>query len=292
MQVGVSWSMSVSSYILESGRKDFEEIVLNNSHKGPVLVNYWAKGAGPCLRLWPILEKLAEDYSGKFLLVNVNTDKENSLAREYGVNSVPTVKVFVAGEAVEQVHGAESEQHFRHIIDRYVGRDSDIALADAVKLYQQGEIEAALGQIQQLIFLDPENPRIIVSLAKLLIREQRFQQAYELLEKTPLKDENREVNLLLTNAYFLYTASTAASIETLKQTLKEQSDDPELWLQLSSQYMMHSDYDEAMNALLVVVKLDRDYRNGIAGRSLRGIFTLLGSDNASVKEYRQKLMDA
>ena len=292
MQVGVGWSMSVSSFILESERSNFQEIVLNNSQKGPVLVNYWAKGAGPCLRLWPILEKLAEDYSGKFLLVNINTDKEHQLAREYGVNSVPTVKIFVRGEVVEQVHGAESEQHFRHLIDRYVGRDSDVELAEAVNAYQQGEIEAAFEKMYSLILLDPENPRIIISLAKLLIREQRFQQAFELLEKTPLKDEDREVNLLMANAFFLLTAASAPDSEVLQQSIKANAESPELWLQLSSQHMIHSEYTEAMDALLKVIQLDKTYRNGIAGRSMRGVFTLLGDDNAVVKEYRQKLMDA
>ncbi|HHO59295.1 MAG TPA: co-chaperone YbbN, partial [Thiotrichales bacterium] len=97
--------MPMSRFIIEATQDNFNEAVLSNSHKGPVLVNYWADNAGPCLRLWPVLEKLANDYAGQFLLVNVDTNDQRQLAQEYGVNSVPTVKLFVNGEVVEQVHG-------------------------------------------------------------------------------------------------------------------------------------------------------------------------------------------
>jgi putative thioredoxin len=81
----------VSNYILDITGNEFNEAVLSNSHKDPVMVNYRADNAGPCLRLWPVLEKLANDYNGQFLLVNVDTNKEKQLARDCGVNSVPTV---------------------------------------------------------------------------------------------------------------------------------------------------------------------------------------------------------
>ncbi len=70
----------MSSYILDVTGEKFNEVVLSNSHKGPVMVNYWADNAGPCLRLWPVLEKLANDYNGQFLLVNIDTNKEKQLA--------------------------------------------------------------------------------------------------------------------------------------------------------------------------------------------------------------------
>ena len=110
---------NTSPYIVDGNHGNFEDAVLNNSRKGPVLVNYWTDRAGPCLRLWPVLEKLATDYAGRFLLVNINTDEDGALAREYGVTSVPTVKLFLQGRVVDQIHGAESEREFRRMIDRH-----------------------------------------------------------------------------------------------------------------------------------------------------------------------------
>ena len=68
----------MNNYILDVSGDDFNEAVLNNSYKGPVMVNYWADNAGPCLRLWPVLEKLANDYNGQFLLAILIPIKRNS----------------------------------------------------------------------------------------------------------------------------------------------------------------------------------------------------------------------
>ncbi len=80
-----------SPYIFEGTRDKFDALVLDNSEKGPVLVNFWSPKAGPCLRLYPILDKLVHEFKGKFLLINLNTDEQASVARQYGVNSLPTV---------------------------------------------------------------------------------------------------------------------------------------------------------------------------------------------------------
>ena len=282
----------MNPYIIDAGRSTFEEAVLKNSHKGPVMVNYWAEGAGPCLRLWPVLEKLANDYAGKFLLVNISTDDDKKLAREYGVTSVPTVKLFLNGEVVDQIHGADSEKSFRKMLDKYLARASDIDLANAVAEYQQGHLDEAFKSLSQLMFLDPDNPRIQLTHAKLLIREQRYAEAFDLLEKTPLKNENEEAGLLMANALFLSTAESAPDIETLKQAIASNPDDMSLKLQLASQNMMHSHYAEALDALLHIYKTDKNYRNGLAGVCLRAIFTLLGHDDSIVKEYRQRMLDA
>ncbi len=64
-----------SPLIFDGTEENFEALVLENSILGPVLVNYWSPKAGPCLRLYPVLDKLIHEFGGKFLLVNVNTDK-------------------------------------------------------------------------------------------------------------------------------------------------------------------------------------------------------------------------
>ena len=81
--------MSNSNFILDATAETFAEMVIGNSMRGPVMVNYWSAKAGPCLKLWPQLEKLANEYSGKFLLVNLNTDKYLQFSKtELGITSV------------------------------------------------------------------------------------------------------------------------------------------------------------------------------------------------------------
>ena len=281
----------MSAYILDVTGDDFNKAVLSNSHKGPVMVNYWSDNAGPCLRLWPVLEKLANDYNGQFLLVNIDTNKEKQLARDYGVNSVPTVKLFINGEVVDQIHGYDSPGSFKKMLDKYLARESDKDLALAVNEYQNGNKEAAFEQLNKLIFIDPENSRILLAYAKLLMKEEAYEQAYALLEKTPLKNESDEAVVLMTNALFISTAHSAAAMDTLQQQLQEKPDDLTLLFQVCSHKMMHSNFAEAMDILLRIIKLNRTWRDGIASLCVRGLFIMLGKDSPLVIEYRRKLID-
>ena len=281
----------MSPYIIDATGKNFDDAVLRNSHKGPVMVNYWAESAGPCLRLWPLLEKLANDYAGQFLLVNVDTNKEKQLAHDYGINSVPTVKLYLNGEVVEQVHGYDSADSFKKMLDKYLARESDAELAAAVALYQKGNKKDAFEQLNKLIFVDPENSRIQLTFAKLLMREEAYEQAYALLEKTPLKSESEEAVVLMTNALFLSTAQKATALEDLREQLTDKPDDLDMLFQLCSHQMLHSKFTEAMDILLRIIKLDYAWRDGIASLCLRGLFIMLGKDNPDVIEYRQKLID-
>lgn len=281
----------MSSYIIDVTSENFSDAVLSNSHKGPVMVNYWAENAGPCLRLWPVLEKLANDYNGQFLLVNIDTNKEKRLAQDYGVNSVPTVKLFINGEVIDQIHGYDSPDSFKKMLDKYLARESDKALAAAVAEYQNGNKEIAFEQLGKLVFIDPENHRILLTLAKLLMKEQAYDQAYALLAKTPLKNENEEAVVLMTNALFLLTVQQATDLDELEKQLEENPDDKDVLFNICSQRMMQSNYTEAMDMLLKIIKLDYTWRDGIASLCLRGLFIMLGKDNPIVIEYRQKLID-
>lgn len=83
--------MADSPYVFDATTENFPTLVLENSDKGPVLVNYWSPRAGPCLMLMPRLVRLATEFGGRFLLVMLNTDEFGRLAREHGVNSLPTM---------------------------------------------------------------------------------------------------------------------------------------------------------------------------------------------------------
>ncbi|MEM5829540.1 MAG: thioredoxin [Candidatus Aenigmatarchaeota archaeon] len=94
---------------IEVGEEDFEEKVIKNSEKIPVVVDFWASWCGPCRMLSPILTKLAKEYQGKFLLAKVNIDENPRLAEEYQIMSIPNVKIFKNGKIVDEFVGAMPE---------------------------------------------------------------------------------------------------------------------------------------------------------------------------------------
>lgn len=83
-----------SAYIHAANADNFQSLVIENSKRGPVLVNFWSKKAGPCLRQYPLLDKLVHDYKGRLLLINIDVDSELKITREVGITSVPSLKLY------------------------------------------------------------------------------------------------------------------------------------------------------------------------------------------------------
>jgi putative thioredoxin len=285
--------MGVSPHIFDLGSDDFARLVLENSDKGPVLVNYWSPRAGPCMMLMPRLVRLAAEYGGRFLLAMLNTDELHGLAREHGVNSLPTVKIFRHGRVVDTIHGALSDAEFRRAIDRQVARDSDRVHALAVEAYKRGDTERAAGIMAQAALADPGNARLPLDLAKLLVLQQRYAQAQELLHSLPreLRAEP-EIERLLAHVGFVLAAREAPDPAQLERELAGRPDDLDLRYRLAARRLMDDDYEAALDQLLEILRRDRDFREEAARRGMLGIFQVLGDDDARVGRYRDLMREA
>jgi len=84
---------------------NFNDLVLKSAT--PVLVDFWAEWCGPCRAVAPILEEISNEYSEKIKIVKLNTDEEGAIAMKYGINSIPTMNVFVGGQVVKSIVGAK-----------------------------------------------------------------------------------------------------------------------------------------------------------------------------------------
>lgn len=280
-------------YIFEATPENFAALVLENSHKGPVLVNWWSPNAGPCLRLYPILEKLCTEYAGRFLLVNVNADKNKRLAREHTVNSLPLLMLFKAAEVQQSLYGFQNEADLRRLLDRHTARASDMLLAQAVREFQQGNQDDALTRLLQIAIDDPANPRVPTTTAKLLIRAGRLDEAQRLLQALPetLRDEN-EIAILLAHLLFLRLAADAPDKELLLQRLNADPNDLGSRQRLAALHLVADDYQDALEQLLQITRRDRNFANGAGRRGLLAIFRILGNNHPLVERYRQQLQDA
>jgi len=103
----------VSVSVIEVGDDDFNESVVEQSKRIPVVVDFWAPWCMPCMILKPVLEKLAKEFEGKFILAKVNVDEARRVATEYGIMSIPNVKLFKDGKVVDEFVGALPESKVR-----------------------------------------------------------------------------------------------------------------------------------------------------------------------------------
>lgn len=287
--------MSNPPYILEANSANFNPLVLENSEKGPVMVYYWSPRAGPCMKLMPRLIRLADEYCGKFLLVLLNTDDHGRLAKEeYGVTSVPTVKFFRHGKVQNTIHGAESDNEFRRIMEKFAPRDASMAQLNAARAYnQEGDLDMACALLAKALFDDPGNARIALDLAKLLMLKGDYARAEAVLQALPPEvSEEEEINSLLAHAGFLRVAQNAPEIEILERDIDAEPDKLIARYQLSALKLLHNDYAGAMQQLLEIVRRDRLFREDAGRKGLIAIFNLLGNEHELVVNYRSLLTEA
>jgi putative thioredoxin len=285
--------MADSPYVFEATAENFPRLVLENSDKGPVLVNYWSPRAGPCLMLMPRLVHLAGEFGGRFLLVMLNTDELGRLAREQGVVSLPTVKVYRHGRVVDTLHGAESEDVLRQFIRKQLSDSADSRLRTALESHARGDTAGAVRQAAEAALASPQDPRIPLELAKLLVLQGRYAQADDLLQSLPPESRDTpELRRLATHVAFLRAARDAPPVEELAQTITADPDNLEARYQLSAVRLVANDYDAALQQLLEIVRRDRGFRHGAGHAGLEALLELLGDEDERVRHYRALLQEA
>lgn len=280
-----------SPFIFAAQADNFTTLVLDNSHKGPVLVNFWSKNAGPCLRQYPLLDKVIHHYDGRVLLINVDADKEIIITKQYGIASVPTLKLFRNGDVIETRHGYQSEEELIKLLEPYVARDSDLTLADAVQLFVEGKTVAAYEMIAGAIAEDPVNHRLPLTMAKLLKHEGRIDDAMRLLESLPPPIcDHTEIKQFRDLLSFYIEAGTE-NIEPASQIrlLESEPDNLALRRQLVNQYVIQQEYESALQQLVAIMERQADYENKYPQQAMLKIFNILGKEHPLVSAYRSSL---
>ena len=285
--------MSLSPHVFDASADNFNRLVLENSHKGPVLVHFWTPKAAPGFILMPRLVKLAAEYGGKFLLVMLNADELPELARRFSVNSVPTVKFFWRGEVAHTIHGADPDSSFREALDRFIAGDANRAHALGVAAWQSGKVEQARMLLANAAMAEPDNLAIPRDLAKLLWSEGDGEQALKLLDSLPPEARMEpEIARLHAHLNLAETARHSPSLEAINAQLAQHADDLAAHYQRAAVLLAHDDYEEAMTELLFITRTDRSFRHDIGRTSLLALFDLLGSAHPLTRQFRQALSES
>lgn len=282
--------MADAGFVLEGNEFNFDKLVIENSRKGLVVVDFWAPWAGPSLRQQQVLKRLANEYRGRFLLVTVNTDAQKGIAQRFAVKSLPSCKLFRQGKVVEDVRGMQPEADYKTLVDRYLVPLGDKARLAAARAWNDGDPDKAIRVLAEGAMADPENLEIPAMLAKLLMRLQCFDEAREVLAALPA--EARDTTGLATLRAHLDFILAAAAVDDEAALLARAARSPEdLDTQFSAAalHLVGDRYEEALQALIRILRIDRDYAAGAARRGLLAIFETLGGDHALVARYRGEL---
>jgi putative thioredoxin len=282
--------MNHSPYIITVNAQNFTTEVIERSRQVPVLVDFWAEWCAPCKMILPVLTKLADEYQGKFTLAKINTDEEQQLAAQYGIRSIPTLKLFRHEQVVEDIMGAQPESILRDLIDRYCERPADRLRAQATAAHLNGNTEQALVLLKQASEMEPSYYPIQLDLAKILIDVKRIEEAQQLLKTLPVNIQMEpEVNELITHLTFAAVADNVPDIATLEQALAANPNDHQARYQLSAHQVLAGDHEMAMKNLLELMRRDRGFGDDAGRKGLVAVFTLLGNQGPIVSRYRSKM---
>jgi putative thioredoxin len=284
-------SMADSPHIVEIDENNYEQVVLQGSHQVPVLVDFWASWCQPCKMLMPLLAKLVDEYQGRFTLAKINTEEQQAIAAQFGIRSIPTVKLFRDGQPVDEFAGALPESEVRAFLDRHLPRASDGSIVRADERLQAGDTEGALGLLSQARVEDPHNPRLLTAIAQIQATEGDFEAADQTLSELPADEQAKpEVRQLSAQLFFGQIAAAANTPEATARRVAEAPDDTESRYRLAAQQVMAGEMENAMENLLLIVQKDRKFGDDAGRIALLKLFDVLGEDPA-INRYRARMFN-
>ena len=173
----------MSPFAFDVTLEEFEAKVFVPSQQTPIVVDFWAPWCEPCKTLQPLLEKLADEYQGRFLLARVNADLFPELAQHFGVRSIPSVKVLFQGQLVNEFNGALPEGQIRTFLNRVAlpPAAGGNLREEAAALVADGKLEEALAKLVEASQAKPDDQAIQLDAVDVLLQLGRADEAKQLL---------------------------------------------------------------------------------------------------------------
>ena len=281
--------MNAANHVVDIDESNAQTLLIEESLNRPVVVDFWADWCGPCKQLMPILEKLAAEYQGAFLLAKVNADEQQMLAQQLGVRSLPTVMVIKDGQPVDGFSGAQPESAVREMLDKHVPSPQADALVEAEQLMAEGDIPGALTLYRGAWEDSGKKPEFTMAYAGALIAANRLDEAEALLADIRMVDQDARYEQLMAQIELQRQAARSPEVEALEADLARDEQNHEVRIKLAVQLGTHGQYREALEHLLVVLRADRDWGNGEAKRVYLDMIATIGKGDPLAAEYQRKL---
>lgn len=279
--------MSESPYISAATAADFDDKVIQQSHETPVLVDFWAAWCGPCRSLTPVLHEIVEELDGAVRLVTVDTDSELELAGQYQVRSLPTVKLFKEARVVDEFMGALPASQVRAFLERHIERAPDPRLEEAEALVRQGDADAAVAVLRQVLADDPKHLQARFRCARVMLDAGDLDDARGVLDAVPVESA-REPELLRLKALLEFQGLVDPSHSDAEVEAQAAESSPAALRELAARKVLKGDYSGAMALQLELLQTDRSYADNAARKDMLSVFEL-ADDAELVNSYRRRM---
>jgi len=280
--------MEQSTWVKDVTDRDFQREVIEKSRTVPVVVDLWAPWCGPCKQLGPLLERLAAEGGGKWILAKVNVDESPQVARALGVQSIPLVVAFKGGDIVTEFVGAQPEQVVRQFVERLVPDEAKRLVGEALQLAQRGDAAGAETRFREALERFPDSAPAAVGLAGLLATAGRSDDAMAVLDASTATGP-AAAEIEQARAALRLRAGVTGDEASLRARIEADAKDLQARVDLGRLLSASGRYEEALATLLEAVRLDRNFAEAAARKAMLDVFALLGRQDPLVDRFQREL---
>jgi len=269
--------MSDNGHAITVTEANFQAEVIDRSKSVPVLVDFWAPWCMPCRTLSPVLDRVAADSEGAFVLAKLNTDENPNLAAQYNIRSIPAVKVFRGGRVVDEFIGARPEREVREFVKALAPTQMDRWLMEAASLVYGERWDEAAAAYRRILDAKPGHPQAALELGRMYVGLGKGAEAEATLNEVPADAPER-------------TAAQAMLplADLLKHVTNGTEQGPDALYAEAARQVAQRRVHDAVETLLDLLRRERDYRDGAGKRAVLALLEYLGDDPA-VRDYRRRL---
>lgn len=281
---------SGSQWIVNTSDQRFAEDVIERSGQVPVVVDFWAPWCAPCRTLGPVLESLANQMQGQFVLVKANTDDTPQAAAELGVQSIPTVFGVRDRQIVDFFQGALPESQVRSWLERLLPTPAQQLVQEARAIANLDPL-AAETKLREALQLDPNSPDAAACLADVLLQQDQLDEASQVVQQmADAGIRSPELERVKARLDLQQTARKGLSVQQAQQRLAEAPEDPQRQLELAESLAVEQQYQQALDVCLRIIQSHRGSPPAEKARqTMVDLFRLLPDDSQLVSDYRRKL---
>ena len=281
--------------IKDATEATFMADVIDASMEVPVIVDFWAPWCGPCKQLTPALEEAVRAARGKVRLVKVDVDRNQMIAGQLRIQSIPTVYAFVKGQPVDAFQGALPPSQIKQFIERLVamgGEDTGLeeALDQADAMLAEGAVADAAQVYAAILQEEKENLRAIVGLARCHLAMQEIDKAKGMLALVPADKANDPlVTGLQAQIALAEETADAGEAGEFRARLERDPNDHQARYDLAMALVAQGDQAAAVDELLELFRRDREWNDGAAKQQLFKLFDSLGPKSEVAQKGRRRL---
>jgi len=274
-------------HTFEVAQQTFQSDVVQRSQQTPVVLLFWTDQVPVSVETKSILERLATQFNGKFVLGLIDVAREPLIARQLQIQGVPSLRVLYQGAIAMQAEGPQSEQQLRDLIQQITMSSGEKLQSTLEEVLAREDWDQALKIVRQSLLDEPTNTNFLVELADILVCREEFDEALDVLNKIPadLPDRIRPQHRL----ELAQEAAGMRSVDELEQILNQDESNLDAIYELAIRQAVNRQYKAALERLMQILQMDRQFRDDIGRTTMIRVMSLMPIDSPIAKDYRRQL---